>query len=117
MASAVYKSNKGKLEILLTNTMNKIISLKPGIQIGSFQVCKHPIKILNEGEYSDEEKITPVCSVLEDIDLGRIFRNHLKPISRSALEEDLIFMLIKHKAAVALLGDALGKTSVLIIEN
>ncbi len=104
---------QGKLEILLTNPVNKNIVLKPGTQIGSFQVCKHPIKILNEGEDSDKEKFTPICSVLEDIGLERKFRNHLKPVSRPDLEQDLISMLIKHKAGVALPGDALDKTSVL----
>ena len=69
----------------------------------------YPIKLVNE----DTDQGMSVCSILEDSDLGRKFRNHLKPISRPDLEQDLISMLVKHKEAVALPGDALGKTSVL----
>ncbi len=92
--------------------MNRNIILKPGAHIGSFQVCKHPIKIIDEGGNSDKEKFTPICSVLEDIDLGRKIRNHFKPVGQPDLEQDLISMLMKHKTMVSLLGDALSKTSV-----
>ncbi len=61
----------------------------------------------------DAEKFMPVCTILEERDLGRRFGNNLGPISRPGLEQDLISMLRIHKEAIALPDDTLGKTSLL----
>ncbi len=49
----------------------------------------------------------------EDLKLWRKFRKHLNSISRPGLEQELINMSLKHKEAVALPGDAFGKTNLL----
>ncbi len=54
-----------------------------------------------------------VCLVQKDLDLGWKFRSHLKS-GRPDLEHDLVSLLLKHRETIALLGDALGKTEVII---
>jgi len=113
--SAVYNTELGKVDILLLSLLNKDITLKAGTQIGSFQVCTNPIKIVNENQKENDEnaQYKHICSVQEDLDLRRNMHNHLKPTSRPDLEQSLINLLLTHSEAVALPGDALGKTSVL----
>ncbi len=53
-----------------------------------------------------------VCSVQEDMDLGWKFRSHLKSVGRPNLEQHLVSLLLKHRKAIALPGDALGKIDV-----
>ncbi len=85
--------------------------LKKGTQLGLFQICKHPIKIVNDVPEESEDTIS-VCSVQEDLDLGWKFQSHLTS-GRTDLEQDLVSLLLKHKGAIALPGDALGKTDVI----
>lgn len=113
--SAVYVAEKGRVEILVTSTLNKDITLKKGTQIGLFHVCKHPIKIVNNANNTqeDSENTVKVCPVQEDLELGRKYRYHLKSTSRPDLEQNLVNLLLKHREAVALPGDALGKTTLI----
>ena len=87
--------------------------LKKGTtELGVFQLCKHPIKIVNDIQEESDGTIS-ACSVQEDLDLGRKFRSHLKSITRPDLQQTLVSLVLKHKEAVALPGDALGKTGVI----
>ncbi len=51
--------------------------LKKGTQLGLFQICKHPIKIVNDVQEGSEDTMS-VCSVQEDLDLRWKFQSHLK---------------------------------------
>ena len=53
MDSAAYRTEKGKMEALLMSTLNKNITLKQGTQIGLFQVCTSPIKIVNDDQKAE----------------------------------------------------------------
>ena len=53
--SAVYCLENGEVEILLTSTLNKNNTLKPGTQVGLFHICKHPIRIANENQTSGKK--------------------------------------------------------------
>ncbi len=70
LESAVYESSNGKLEILVTSTLNKDMSLRKGTQMGEFQICHCPIKIINEQTDKSEASKISVCSVQEDVDFG-----------------------------------------------
>ncbi len=113
MEAGTYSSIKGRLEIFLTSTVNTDITLKKGTQLGLFQICQ-VLQVVTENEHEDApEVVEHVCSVQGDLELGRKFRNHLNSTSHPDLEQELINLLIKHKAADALPGDALGKTDLL----
>ncbi len=88
--------------------------LKKGTQSVLFQICQ-ALQVVTENEHEDApEVVEHVCSVQGDLELGRKFRNHLNATRpRPDLEQELINLLLKHKAAVALPGDALGKTDLL----
>ncbi len=104
MEAGIYSSIKGTLEIFLTSTVNKDIMLKKGTQLGLFQICQ-ALQVVIENEHEDAPEIVePVCSVQGDLELGRKFRNHLNSTSRPDLEQELINLLLKHKAVVALPG-------------
>ena len=114
LESAVFMSYDGTVDVLVTNTLNKDLMLKPGTQIGSFQVCEKPIKIVNESEDDSECEKTFVCPVQSDTeDLEWKFRNHLRSTCQHSLQKELLNLLVKHKDAIALPGDALGKTDIL----
>ena len=103
-----------KIEILIVSTLNKNITLKPGTQIGLFQICEHPIKILYDNGIHSKTKgsfVGPVQSDTEDLEWK--FWNHLKSAYQNNLQKELMNLLVKHKDAIALPGDALGKTNVL----
>ena len=70
------------------------------------------MKIVSNSHEESEYAIS-VCPLQEDLDLGRIFRNHLKYITCYHLEQALLSLLLKHKTTVALAGDALGKTDMI----
>ncbi len=53
--SAAYQTERGRLEILVTSTLNKDITLEKGTQIGLFHVCEHPIKIVNNSQENSED--------------------------------------------------------------
>ena len=110
--SAIYKSEKGKVEVILINNLNKDIILKQGTQIGFFQVFQVPVKFINENK-DTPEGAECVCSVQEDSELGLKYRSHLNKTSHPDLEQELISLLLKYESAVALPGDALGKTNLL----
>ncbi len=42
--SSLYKTEGGKVEVLVTSTLNKDTMLNKGTQLGLLQICKHPIK-------------------------------------------------------------------------
>ncbi len=112
--SAVYMSPDGSVDVLLASTLNKDIILKPGTQIGIFQVCEHPIHIINDTEDITNNEKSFVGSIQSDTgDLEWKFRNHLKSTCHPELQRELINLFIKHRDAVAFPGDALGKTNVL----
>lgn len=112
--SAVYMSYDGTVDVLVANTLNENIILKPGTQIGSFQICEQPIKIVNETEGDTDKEKSIVFSVQSDNeDLEWKFRDHLKSPCQHNLQNELLNLLVKHKDAIALPGDALGKTDVL----
>ncbi len=76
--------------------------LKKGTQLGLFQICQ-ALQVVTENELEDApEVVEHVCSVQGDLELGRKFRNHLISTSRPDLEQELINLLLKHEAAVAL---------------
>ncbi len=52
-------------------------------------------------------------SLQESLQSEKDIKQHLTPTSRPDLEKDLVNLLLLHKAAVALPGDALGKTTLL----
>ncbi len=83
---------RGKLELSVASTLNIDTMLIKGTQVGLFQVCEHPIKIVNGIQEESEDTMT-VCSVQEDLDLESKFRNHLKSISRPDLEQHFISLL------------------------
>ena len=79
LESAVYMSNDGTVNVLLVNTLNKNLMLKSGTQIGSFQVCEQPIKIVNESEVDSVSEESFVCPIQSDTgDLEWKFWSHLK---------------------------------------
>ncbi len=108
----LHKTEGGKV-VLVTCTLNKDTMLEKDTQLGLFQICKHPIKIVNDVQEESEGTET-VCSVREDLDLGWKFRSHLKH-GRLDLEQDLASLLLKHKEAIALpgVGGGLRKTEVI----
>ena len=61
--SAVYMSHDGTVDVLLANTLNKDIILKPGTQVGSFEICEQPIRILNEAESNSNSGESFVCPI------------------------------------------------------
>ncbi len=76
-------------------------------------MCK-AFHIINEDSQEDTSEVdSHVYSVQEDLGLGKIFQSHLNSTSRPDLEQELINLLLKHNEAVALPGDALGKTNLL----
>lgn len=85
--SGVYWAERGK--VLVTSSLNKDTMLKKSTQLELFQVCKHPIEIINDIQ-EESQDTKSVCSAMENLDLGRKSRNHLKSISRPDLEQDLI---------------------------
>ncbi len=111
--AGIYNAPKGKLEIFLTSTINKDISLKKGVEISFFQVCK-AFHIIDEGSQEDTSEVDSlVYSVQEDLELGKKFQRHLNSTCRPDLEQELINLLLKHKEVVALPRDTLGKTNLL----
>ncbi len=95
LESAVYKSSNGKLELLITSTLNKDVSLRKGTQIGEFQICQCPIMVISEQTDESEASKVSVCSMQEDVDLVRKFRTHFTSTSRPDLEPDLLSLLVK----------------------
>ncbi len=77
MEAGIYSSSKGRLEIFLTNTVNKDILMKKGTQLGLFHICQ-ALQVVTETEHEDApEVVEHVCSVQGDLELGRKFWNHL----------------------------------------
>ncbi len=106
METGIYSSIKGRLEIFLTSTVHKDTTLKKGTQLGLFQICK-TLEVVTENKHEDApEVVEHVCSVQGDLELGRKFQNHLNSTSCPDLEQELINLLLKYKAAVAFPGDA-----------
>ena len=111
--NGLYNVHKGKTEVFVSNTLHTDIILKKGTALGSFQVSK-TVEEINDHENSDESKQTAqVLSLQESIQSESDIKQHLAPIDRPDLESHLINLLFLHKAAVALPGDALGKTTLL----
>ncbi len=78
--------------------------MRKDTQIGKFQICQYPIKIINEQTDESEARKVSVYSVQEDVDLGRKFWTQLKSTSRPDLEQVLLSLLVKHSVAVAYQG-------------
>ena len=110
--AALYLPKEGLVEVMLINTLNRELNLKPGTHVVLFQILEHPVKVINEEEEVRDE-VMNVSSVQPDEDLSEKFRKHLSPTSRQDLDAELIDLLMRYRDAVALPGDALGRTSVL----
>ncbi len=65
---------------------------------------------MNETQVNKMEETAHICSVQEDLDLGKNIKNYLKSTSRPDMEQELIFLLSEHKISVALPEDDLGKS-------
>ncbi len=110
LEDGLYHTHKGKSEVFVINTLHTDISLQKGTELGRFQVSK-TIEEINNHEICDDNKQTQVFTVQESIQSEAYIKHHVTPTSRPDLEGDLIKLLFLHKPAVALPGDALGKTT------
>ena len=109
----LYNTHKGKSEVIISNTLHTDITLRKGTQLGCFQVSK-TIEEIDDSHFCDaNEPIENVCALQESESSEEDIKQHLAPTSRPDLEGDLVKLLMLHKAAVALPGDALGKTTLL----
>ncbi len=103
-----------KSEVFVINTLHIDISIKRGTELGRFQVCK-TVEVINNQEHKcDEDKQTAqVFSLQKSLQSEKDIKQHLALTSRPDLERELINLLLLHKAAVALPGDALDKTTLM----
>ncbi len=100
----------GKSGVFVINTFHTDVSIKRGTELGRFQVCK-TVEVINNQEHKcDEDKQTAqVFSLQESLQSEKDIKQRLVPTSRPDLEKEQVNLLLLHKAAVALTGDALGK--------
>ncbi len=96
----------------LSSTLHTDVSVKKGTELGRFQVCK-TVEVINNQEHKCDEdnQSAQVFSLQESLQSERDIKQHLAPTSRPDLERNLVNLLLLHKTAVALPGDALGKTN------
>ncbi len=113
LENGLYNNHNGKSEVFVSNTLHTDIFLKEGTELGRFQVSK-TVDVVNNYQFSNENKQTaPVYALKESIHKDENIKQHLAPTTRPDLERDLLNLLILHQTAVALPGDALGKTTLL----
>lgn len=88
------------------------MALKKGVQIGLFQEGK-AFQVVNKDTQEDTTKVeSHVCSVQEDLELGRKFQNRLNSTSCLDLQQEQINMLLKHKKSTFFVrGKKPAKTS------
>ncbi len=114
LESGLYQPHKGKLEVFVINTLPGDVSIKKGTELGCFQICQE-VQIINKQDLKEEEseQTKHVFSLQDSTHTETDLKQHLAPTSRPDLEKELIDLLLMHKDAVALPGDALGKTTLL----
>ena len=91
-------SRDGTVDVLVANTMKEKLILKSGTQIGSFQICEQPIKVVNDPENPSEKENSLASSVQCDSEyLEWKIRSHPKLPCQHNLQNELIDLLVKHK--------------------
>ncbi len=114
LENGLYHTNRGKSEVFVINTLHTDVPIKKGTELGRFQVCKTVEVINNQEHRCDKNKQTAqVFSLQESLQSEKDLKEHLAPTSRPDLEKELVILLLLHKTAVALPGDALDKTTLL----
>ncbi len=109
-----YHTNRGKAEVFAINTLHTDVPVKKGTELGRSQISEAVEIINNQDLISDKnEEIAQVFSLQESLQSEKDIKQHVAPTSRPDLEKELVNLLLLHKAAVALPGDALGKTTLL----
>ncbi len=112
LEDGLYHTHKDKSEVFVINTLYTDSPLQKGTELGCFQVSK-TVEEINTHQICDDDKQTQVFIVQESIQSEADIKQHLVTTSRPDLEGDFVKLLLLHKPAVALPGDALGKTTVL----
>ncbi len=106
----LYHTDRGKTEVFVINTLHTDVAIKKGTELGRFQIGETVAIINNQDLISDKnEEIAQVFSLQESLQSERDIKQYLAPTSRPDLESELVNLLLLHKAAVAMPGDAWEK--------
>ncbi len=114
LENGLYHTNRGKTEVFVMNTLHTDVPIKKGTELGRFQIGE-TVEIINDQDliFDKNEEISQVFSLHESLQSEKHIKQYLAPTSRPDLEGELVNLLLLHKAAVAMPGDALGKTTLL----
>ncbi len=114
LENGLHHTNRGKTGVFIINTLHTDVPIKKGTELGRFQISE-AVEIINHQDLISDKngEITQVFSLQESLQSEKDIKQYLAPTSRPDFERELVNLLLLHKAAVALSGDALGKTTLL----